>query len=371
MPRSCATLKVAAEWIFEPDELAQMLARLGFRADLIEHFDRLAGQIAGSTAQRAGFIKVAEPWLAGTPPALGSCREDFEVLIAAAGLPQMLARHRERNIPFEITQATAGDLQRRMLEIRERTGRWGLHNLNWIFNHVHRGLLEIGRLQYMPAPYGAPYRIYARKDGREIRAFPEAGRFCSEAGWLERGAIAFETIFRQNGRTIVGNPVDFETGQIRRQSLELIASDFELRLSREIPVWHIHIPSGTSLTPRACLDSMRQAVDLFGKCFPEMSWKAFCCTSWLLDRELGKCLPSDSNIVAFGRMFLPLATPDATSAQLFERVFDDPADWKFQPRTSLQKAIIAHLEKGGTFRNTSGVILRNPLAEPMSGSFYP
>lgn len=312
---------------------------------------------------------MAEPWLAGTPRDPVAGREDLDALMAVTGFRQMVAAHEARNIPFEITQATAGDLQRRMVEIWEQTGKWGLNNLNWIFNHVHRGLLEIGRLQYLPAPYGAPFRIYKRRDAEDILAFPEAGRFCSEAGWLERGATAFETVFEDNGRTIVGNPVDPGTGQIRREMIRIMADEYALCLSREMPVWHLHIPSGGGLTPLACADSLKQAAILFERCFPEMAWKAFCCTSWLIDRELGKCLPADSNVVAFGCMFIPLATPNATPKQLFERVFDNHTDWQsFQPRTSLQKAIIRHLEKGGTFRTTSGVILREQMVSRDFGS---
>jgi len=358
IPNSLASPPTSSDWIFQPGELRQQLALLGFLPDLIDHLNREAVRIGASPALRAEYREAAEPWLTGTQRPPGQEMQDFDPLIVVAGFPKMLARHRDLNIPFQVTQATALDLQRWMAEFRERTGKWEFQQLGWFFNHVHRDLLEIGRLQYLPAPFGAPFRIYQRTTGDEIFAFPEAGKNCSDAGWFDKGAHVFETTFEETGRIIVGNPVDLETGQISRQTMELVAQDFHLRLAPGMPSWQVHIPSGSGLTPAACADSLHQAAKLFEKCFPEMNWKAFCCTSWLLDRELGKCLPPDSNIVAFGRRFLPLAKTNATPAQLFERVFGGNTDWKsFQPRTKLQCAIIGHLANGGKFRETGGVIL--------------
>lgn len=359
MPDSLASPPTSSDWIFQPGELRQLLARLGFLPDLIDHLNRETVRIGSSAALRVEYREAAEPWFAGTQRLPDQGMRDFDALIAVAGFPKMLARHRDLNIPLQVTQATALDLQRWMMELRGRTGKWEFQQLGWFFNHVHRDLLEIGRLQYLPTPFGAPFRIYQRTTEDEIFVFPEAGKNCSDTGWFDKGADAFETTFEETGRIIVGNPVDLETGQIRRRTIELEAQNYHLRLAPGMPSWQVHIPSGIGLTPAACADSLWQAEKLFEKCFPGTDWKAFWCISWLLDRELGKCLPTDSNIVAFGRMFLPLAKTNATSAQLFERVFDGNTDWRsFQPRTTLQSAIVGHLANGGEFRDTGGVILR-------------
>lgn len=359
-PTSLTEIHKNAEWIFVPGAMRELLGVLGFLPELIDYLEDRANGIGATSSERAHYVAAGTHWLTGAQPGPVGIAEILQALIAVAGLPQMLRQHAASNIPFDVTCATALDLQRRMLEIREKTGHWGFDRLHWHFQHVHRGLLEIGRLQYLRGPWGTPFRVLGRKnDRRRIQVFPEGGQWCSEAGWLEKGADAFETVFTETETAVIGNPVDSKTGRIQRLTISLAAAEFGVRLSRETPVLHVHIPSGAALDRQTCTASLQRAADLFKGCFPEMNWKAFCCTSWLLDRELAKCLPENSNIVAFGRLFFPLATPKATSTQLFERVFDGDTDWKsFQPRSRLQAAILRHLGTGGTFRNTSGFLLR-------------
>jgi hypothetical protein len=127
----------------------------------------------------------------------------------------------------------------------------------------------------------------------------------------------------------------------------------------------VHIPSGQPLTLSDCADSFQRAGNIYRRHFPELDWRAFCCTSWLLDRELWQCLPPHSNIQGFGNLFFPLATPGNNSDQLMERVLEGTPDWRtLTPKTSLQKAVLKHLHEGHRFRTTSGFILRT--SEPES-----
>lgn len=351
----------AVAWIFEKHAVVELLNGLGFHLELAEYLEVLAREIAASPGKRRDFLKLATPWVDGTVREVSGGEAPWQPLIAVAGFSKMMDRHRKRGISPDITATTARDLERRMLESRRKNGEWEFNRLNWMSNHVHRDLLEIGRLQYLPATYGAPYRVYTRRgETREMAAFPQEGISCSREGWMEKGAMGFITQFSAYSDEIRGNPVDFQSGRVREEVVALEASAYELRLSPESEVLHIHIPSGERLTVAACEDSRRRAAEVFGKCFPELPWVAWTCTSWLLDRELGRCLPPDSNIVAFGKLFSPLATPGTNSRQIMERVLEDTADWRsFQPQTTLQKAVLQHLAAGGSFRTTSGFILRD------------
>lgn len=120
MSGSIAFQSPSVEGIFQPGELKQLLARLGFVPDRIDHLDREAVQIGSSSSLRAEYREAAEPWVTGTQRPPGQGIQDFDALIAVAGFPKMLARHRDLDIPFQVTQATALDLQRWMAEFRER-----------------------------------------------------------------------------------------------------------------------------------------------------------------------------------------------------------------------------------------------------------
>lgn len=344
-----------SEWVLNREWLRELLGFLEFSSEVISSLDAMSYDL-GRDAGRSAFVSQANQWVQG-----GQCegtaewRNEFQALMVVAGFPKMIRSHRSRGIPLEITRATAKDLERHL-----PSGGRGFCKPSWLANHVHHGLLEIGRLQYLPGPYEAPYRVYTSAEHRTVHVFAKGGLQCSEDGWLDRGADSFVTVFNDDG-SIFGNPVELATGRILRQPIRLEADGLSLCLDPESLVLHVHIPAGSKLKISECEDSLKRAAVLFGRAPSEKDWRAFCCTSWLLDRELAQCLPN-SNIPAFGRMFFPTATPNATADQLFERVLDGTADWRsFQPRTQLQSAVLDHLRGGGDFRKTSGFILRQSL----------
>lgn len=349
------------EWIFEADRVRCLLTDLGFRPDLTESLSQ-SSEMLGLSAERGAFLKLAATWLATTGVPFPEYQKDFQTAIAVAALPVLMARHRSRGLPFAITAATARDLQRHMLESLENPGAWTISALNWFRNHVHRDLLEIGRLQYLPASFMLPYRIYMKEtEGRSVLAFAEAG-LDGTAFKRTENAPVFVTTFQEDGVMLAGHLADAATGHVASTPTRFRKSDVEPRLSGSMPVLDIHIPSGSGLSREACLDSLREASTIFTRYYPEFAWQAFVCTSWLLDRELWKCLPPESNIVTFAALFHPLAHPHATGRQIFERVLEGTENWRtFSPKTRLQRSVLRHLADGGTFRETSGVILRTEL----------
>jgi len=343
------------DWIYGPGALASLLTRLNFQPEVIAFF-----QAKALSADREKVSSFAATWLeSGDESGLAALDGVERALVAMSGFPRMLAKHQRRGLPFEISQATALDLERWITDKSSPPPTFGLNNLRWMGNHLRRGLLEIGRLQFIALPCGVAYRIYVRRCDQETVVLAEAGLTASPEGWLASGAIGFTTSFHDDGKRIGGHRVDAASGRISTELSWWEAEDLELRFDRDSLVLHVHIPAGAGLSPAACDDSFQRAAEIFDRLFPEVNWKAFCCTAWLMDRELGHCLPADSNILAFGNRFYPLATPGATSRPLIERVLDSTPDWRnFQPVSSLQKAVIRHLREGGTFRLTSGFILR-------------
>jgi GNAT-like C-terminal domain/N-acyltransferase N-terminal domain len=111
----------------------------------------------------------------------------------------------------------------------------------------------------------------------------------------------------------------------------------------------IHIPAGGPLSPEACDASFAQAAAFFGG-------RTAVCTSWLLDPALADYLPADSNIVRFGRRFeLRTAGPNAYGDILrfvFHRL---DADLDELPQgTTLERALVTHLRRGGQWRRPTG-----------------
>jgi hypothetical protein len=359
-------LKTDPDWILEKGAVSKLLESLGFDSPVIHFLDAAASKVAADASLKRTFLELAGDWVEGSiPDAPPGTESEITALIAVAGYPKMFATHRAREIPDSISVATARDLQRWITRPESAGGKWEFRHLRWLGSHVHHMLLEIGRLQFIALPFGSPYRVFQAKSSiQKTMVFSEVGLECSRDGWLEKSADGFITSYLSTTEELRGHPVDPASGQIGRGTVSLPTCDYDLRLSKESIALHVHIPSGQPLALSDCSDSFQRAENIYRRHFPELDWRAFCCTSWLLDRELWQCLPPHSNIQSFGNLFFPLATPGNNSDQLMERVLEGTTDWRtLSPKTSLQKAVLKHLHEGHRFRTTSGFILRTSELE--------
>ncbi|MEU6772853.1 acyltransferase domain-containing protein [Streptomyces sp. NPDC046759] len=213
----------------------------------------------------------------------------FAVYVFAAAVPRTLARHRARGIPAEVTRRTLADLGRHMAVHRRRYGSTGVHARRWLVRHFRGELFQLGRLQFERARLG------------------------------ERSALAL---------TAAG--LDAAPGT---------------------PCLNLHIPDFHGpLTPAACDRSLAWAREFFARHFPEERPAAALCHSWLLDPQLRRYLPADSNIVRFQDRFRT-AREDTEPADTepVQFVFGDPGlpVAQLPRRTSVERAVGDHLRAGG------------------------
>ena len=122
------------------------------------------------------------------------------------------------------------------------------------------------------------------------------------------------------------------------------------------PAVGIHIPESGPLTPLACDDSLANAHPFFARHFPETPTKLAICTSWLLDPQLAEYLAHDSNIIRFQRRFELVGEGWDGDADILRFVFHRiaPKIDDLPERTTLERAIVAHLRKGGHWRSRTG-----------------
>ncbi|MFF1479415.1 acyltransferase domain-containing protein [Streptomyces sp. NPDC058301] len=212
-------------------------------------------------------------------------RRLFPVLVLLAALPHTRAYHDERAVPADIARRTLADLGRHMAVHRRRYGNAGLVLPRWLWPHFRGELYQLGRLQFQRARLG-------QRTGEAVRA----------AG------------------------------------LPLGPGDACLSL---------HIPDFRGpLTPQACDASLALARDFFALHYPEETYRVAVCHSWLLDAQLQKYLPEESNIVRFQRRFhtpYRATEPDDNLPVFF--VFGDP-DLPVEAllqRTAVERAVASHL----------------------------
>ncbi|MFE9683712.1 acyltransferase domain-containing protein [Streptomyces sp. NPDC006285] len=230
------------------------------------------------------------------PESTGALGRTFQVFVFIAALPYVRAYHRQRDIPADISRRTLADLGRNLAVHRRRTGTTGLLVPWWIGLHFHGELYQLGRLQFQRARLG----------GHTGRAAEAAG-FGTGPGGL---------------------------------CLSLHIADFRGPLS-----------------PDACDRSLDLAREFFARNYPDERYEVAVCHSWLLDPQLKRYLPADSNIVRFQERFR--AAHEETKAD--DRapvafVFGDPelpvAD--LPRRTGVERAVGDHLRAGGHWYGGQG-----------------
>jgi len=253
---------------------------------------------AAATAPQPNPYLYAWPAL---PEALGAVGRLFPLLVPLAGVARVRALHARAAIPDEVSRATLADVGRQVAIFRRIHGVWGFDEVPWTWLHLAGHLFELGRLQFV----------------RSILWYP----LTDDA----RAACPLE-------------PLE--------------------------PVLDIHVPADGRLDPAACDDAIAAAPAFFTRHFPGTSYRAMTLLSWLLAPALGRHLAPDSNILRFQRRFTPLALTDAIDGGVFKFVFrlasetPDAATLARLPQTTaLQRAIVAHVRAGHTWRAHAGYFL--------------
>ena len=148
----------------------------------------------------------------------------------------------------------------------------------------------------------------------------------------------------------------YQLGRLQFNRMNVRAARLADAFHEGEPALGIHIPESGPLTPEACDDSLAQAQPFFTGHFPETPTRLAFCTSWLLDPQLAEYLPPDSNIVRFGRRFTLVGDGSDGDADVlrfvFHRIGPNVAD--LPQRTTLERAIVAHLRVGKHWRNHTG-----------------
>lgn len=232
-----------------------------------------------------------QPEMPEVPEGLGGAaavQRLFPILVLLAALSHTRAYHDERAVPADIARRTLADLGRHMAVHRRRYGNAGLDEPRWLWPHFRGELYQLGRLQFQRARLGG-------RTGEAVRA----------AG------------------------------------LPLGPGDACLS---------IHIPDFRGpLTPQACDASLALARDFFALHYPDEAYRVAVCHSWLLDTQLQKYLPDESNIVRFQRRFrTPYWETEADDQLPVFFVFGDP-DLPVESllqRTAVERAVATHLLAG-------------------------
>jgi hypothetical protein len=313
----------------------------------------------------------------GLEASLGDHAEAFYFLALLSGCPEMRRVHRARGVEAEVVAETVADVRWHVEANHRMKGRYGVSArlADWLRLHFEGRLYSLGRLQFVHETFGDEVAAY-RRDGGAVTALAGEAMELRRDGLRNGGSGITETEgtwtpgLRITESQAIGHPIDPATGVVAREPVTLELSEWRPVLQAGDAVLDIHIPEAGPLTPQACAESIRRALEFFPRHFPDQpAARALVCDAWLFDPELRDYLGEDSNIIRFQRQFY-LYPGVCDSWEAFRHVFpieipdghQGPMDLSALPReTSLQRALLEHVESGRRWRNAGGFVLVDDL----------
>ena len=254
-------------------------------------------------------------------------------------------------------------------DYKDKHNTWGidLNIIPWLFNHLSGELYRLGRLQFVPRPFGQKIRVFRKREKREVMVLSEGNVKFSGDGQIsgarsennQENNWTSRLLFDSEG--VIGTPI-YPTGRAWVEETCLAWKSWRQALAPGDPVLEIHIPAGSPMDFDACGDSLLQALDFFPRYFPDRPFLGFCCTSWLLNTQYQNWLPPDSNIVRFQREFY-LFPIHSNKRSGFNRIFGtNSQNFSKLPRdTRLRRAVLDCLESGGNLRSGGALLLAQDL----------
>jgi GNAT domain-containint protein/N-acyltransferase family protein len=148
----------------------------------------------------------------------------------------------------------------------------------------------------------------------------------------------------------------FHLGRLQFNRMRVRAAHVADAFPEGDPAIGIHIPESGPLTAEASDDSLARAQPFFARHFPETPTRLGICNSWLLDPQLADYLTPDSNIMRFQRRFRLVGDGHDGDADVLRFVFHRiaPNLDELPQRTTLERAIVAHLRAGKHWRSPTG-----------------
>jgi len=304
------------------------------------------------------------------PEALGHEARLFYALVLLSCVPAIRKFHAERAVPDDVSLDTLSDLDLWTNEYKRQHGTWGFAQKGWLSNHFSGRLYKLGRLQFEAHPYYQRFHAFRHNRDRRVVLFAGSGLRFRTDGYSDgtngrHDPQAWTSRFSCDTRVLRGHPVDPARGVARRETLELPAAEWTCVLTEHDPCLGVHIAATGPMDFEACGASFRRAKEFFPRHFPERPFKAFVCTSWLLDAQFEDYLKSDANIVQWLREWHLHPYPKASDFQHIQRVFDEKFDRQNldanPQKSSVQRAMVEHMKRGKDWLMGAGIYLADDL----------
>ncbi len=291
----------------------------------------------------------------------------YSFLLLIACVPRSIRRLEDLGVPAYFYRDIPYTPMQRQFEKLKKTGDGTVSDFPWDMNFYTCSIFFLDRFYFIPYRLDENIRVYRSRETGETVAFYEDALRVRRDGQLDgvngvEDAQAYDAVFSQEDGRIWGIPIS-PAGLMEQQCRVLEGDQWELVLQRGDILLGTHIPGGPGYTPERLKSSLQWAGDFFQRYFPEIPVKGFGSESWLYDPHLRLLLQPGSNILRMQDQMYIYPIESGGDMMFRELFLGNESPTEADCTSSLQRAALARLHKGGQFTACSMFILREDAAK--------
>lgn len=247
---------------------------------------------------------------------------------------------------------------------KNQYGSYGLRGLPRysMVNHLLPKEYRIGRLLFEITKFNSAFEVYRNRQTGELCNLAQPGFQYMPTGKRPPSTYTgqlFEPYIRQEGDRLEGFTFDAD-GNFVAKPITLNLPDWEKVLQLGDDVLSVHIPADGKMSPELVDEAFALADKFFADHYADVDFKAYVCSSWLLNTDIKEFLEPESNIVRFQKRFSIVVTT-TNGYSLFWHVFGTPNIGPLEdlvPKNSFQQKFLDRVKAGQTLYNGYGYILK-------------
>ena len=306
---------------------------------------------------------------------LGKREGLFHLLLSLDWPEHLFAYHRKLGYPAEVTIETIKEIACYVQMYTDGKGTPGMYlgQCAWLGKYLDEPFVRLGRFEYQMTGFDDGFTAFKRTRDGAVIVLAENGAGVDADGLRAGGKIkaVWTTKYRVDRTSFRGNPIDPRRGRILRKELRLSRKEWKAVIKGGDTVANLHIPYGGGMDWEKVVESLQRTVAFFAKYHPKRPIKAVVLSTWFMDPRLADIVPPDANPLKFQRAcYLCPSWPDPGGLWfIFQRdVKTTPPD-QLPAKTSVQRALIGFLKKGGTWHGGSMFVLPEDAAAPREGAY--
>lgn len=246
---------------------------------------------------------------------------------------------------------------------KEWSGKYGFNGYYRMatVNMLRPTRYTLGRLVFEVATFDYPFEIYRnKKDGTTVPVALPGFRYLEDGRQAAReyAGECFESALEVTETQVKGYTFD-DDGRLLFTPITLSLADYEKAVGKGDDGISVHIPKGGRMTPEAVEDAFQQAKAFFAKHYPDINFKVYFCSSWLMDSQMKEFLSPETNILKFQNMFRVVLT-GVNGFSLHWHIFGVeqfcPLE-ELKPVNSFQQTFLDRAKAGKTMYSGCGYIL--------------